>query len=194
MSDENNNTNENTSDDAIVLPDELTVLKARADQLGLKYHHASGITKIKKLIDDKLNGPTIQPKVVNIADRVESTATRNGRLRKEANKLVRIRVSCMNPNKKEHEGEIFTVGNSIVGTIKKYVPFNNEEGWHVPQMIYQMMLERQCQIFFTVKAPNGQKVRKGKLIKEFAIEILPALTQVELKELGDRQAIAHNID
>ena len=120
----------------------------------------------------------------------ETPAQRRRRIRNNANELVRINVTCMNPAKKEWAGEIFTVGNNAVGTIKKFVPFNTEDGWHVPRMILQVMQARQCQIFYTEKQKNGVKVRKGKLIKEFGIEILPPLTEEELEELARRQAMA----
>lgn len=120
----------------------------------------------------------------------ETPAQRRRRIRNNANELVRINVTCMNPAKKEWAGEIFTVGNNAVGTIKKFVPFNTEDGWHVPRMILQVMQARQCQIFYTEKQKNGIKVRKGKLIKEFGIEILPPLTEEELEELARRQAMA----
>lgn len=51
-----------------------------------------------------------------------------------------------------------------------------------------------CQIFVTDKSKNGVTVRKGKLIKEFAIEYLEPLTQQELDELARRQAMAGSID
>ena len=111
----------------------------------------------------------------------------------EATKLVRIRVTCMNPAKKEWEGEIITVGNAGVGTYKKYIPFNADEGWHVPNIIYQALQERQCQVFVSSKTKNGVTIRQGKLIKEFAIEVLPPLTEEELKDLAQRQAMAKSI-
>ena len=41
----------------------------------------------------------------------------------------------MNPTKKEWEGEIITVSNALVAvTVKKYIPFAAEDGWHVPQI------------------------------------------------------------
>lgn len=109
---------------------------------------------------------------------------------KEATKLVRIRVTCMNPAKKEWEGEIFTVGNSVIGTHKRFVPFNADEGWHVPQIMLDMIKNRECQVFITEKSKHGVSVRRGKLIKEFAVEVLPPLTEEELKDLAQRQAMA----
>ena len=96
----------------------------------------------------------------------------------------------MNPAKKEWEGEIFTVSNNAVGTVKRYVPFNTEDGWHVEHILLEQLRERQCQIFVTEKDSRGNKVRKGKLIREFAIEVLDPLTKEELAELAQRQAMA----
>jgi len=107
-----------------------------------------------------------------------------------ASRLVRIRVNCMNPNKTEWEGEIFTVGNRFFG-FKKYVPFNNDEGWHVPFMIYEHLKERKCQIFYNTKDDRGNKTREGKLIHEFAVELMDPLTSEEMQELAQRQAMAN---
>lgn len=110
--------------------------------------------------------------------------------RRNANRLVRVRVTCMNPNKKNWMGEILSVGSAKMGTIKKFVPFNAEEPYHVPYAIYQLLKERQCRIGTTVKLPNGQEVNRYKLINEFAVEVMPPLTQDELEKLKQRQAMA----
>ena len=78
--------------------------------------------------------------------------------------------------------------------MKKYVPFNADEGWHVPTIIYKQLVNRECQVFTTVRDARGNASRKGKLIKEFAIEVLPQLTPDELQELARRQAMAKSID
>lgn len=172
--------------------DELASLKARADQMGISYHHAIGVKKLKDMIATALSGdePKKEKKVKKEKVQKETKGQLRARLRKEAGKLIRIRVANMNPNKKDYAGEIYTVGNSMVGSFKKYVPFNNEEGWHVPQIIFNHMKEKECQIFYTEKASNGVKVRKGKLIKELNIEVLPDLTPKEIQELKVKQAMA----
>jgi hypothetical protein len=121
----------------------------------------------------------------------ESVAEYRKRRAKEAGELVRIRVTCMNPAKREWSGEIFTAGNATVGTFKKYVPFGIEEGWHVPRIIFNMIMERRCQIFQSVPDGRGGKKRVGKLIPEFAVEVLPNLTPDELRALAQRQAMAN---
>lgn len=125
----------------------------------------------------------------------ESIAEKRMRLKRHALALVRIRVTNMNPLKKEWEGEIIAAGNGLVGTVKKYVPFAAEDGWHVPRILYNVLRDRMCQVFYTVTDPvSKQKVRKGRLIKEFAIDVLEPLTPEELAELAARQAANRSID
>lgn len=184
-----------TTDNEIqaTVQDELAALKARADMLGLTYHPSIGVEKLREKVNAALAPPAEEPKVE--AEAVEETVgARNARLKREASKLVRIRVTCMNPAKKEWEGEIFSVGNAVVGSFTKYVPFNTEDGWHVPAMILQMIQDRQCQVFYTVTDQRGNKSRKGKLIKEFSVEVLPPLTPEELHDLAQRQAMSNSID
>lgn len=135
------------------------------------------------------NMPSVVPTVG-----IETFNEKRNRLKRESFKLIRIRATCMNPNKNDHDGEVFTVGNSIIGSVKRFVPFNADEGWHVEYIIYQAMKERQCQVFYTFKAADGSKVRRGKLIKEFAIEVMDALTTNELGDLAKTQAISRSLE
>lgn len=183
--------------DSIELPkvDELTSLKARADMMGVSYHPKIGVdalrTKIQDRLDGKVEAETAAPSLAKAGnDGEESEGQRRARLKKEANKLVRINVTCNNPAKKEWDGEIFTAGNALVGTFKKFVPFNTTDGWHVPHAIYLMLKHREFQDFYNEKSKNGVSVRKGRIRKEFNIEIMDPLTEAELKELGRRQAMA----
>lgn len=175
---------ENFDQDLVM--DELTTLKARADLLGISYHPSIGLEKLK----EKLAAVNTQPK------EPESEPVKVEKLdpKADALRLIRIRLQCMNPAKKEWEGEIISVGNSVVGTVKKYIPFNADEGWHVPKMLFDYLNEKQCQVFVTVKDARGNSIRKGKLIKEFAIDVLPPLTEGELKEMARRQALGRNVD
>lgn len=125
----------------------------------------------------------------------ETVAERRLRMKRHANELIRIRVTSMDPAKKEWEGEIIGAGNNLVGTLTKYVPFGIDEGWHVPRILYNVIRDRMAQIFITVTDPvSKQKVRKGKLIRAFAIDVLDPLTADEIKELAARQAATRAID
>ena len=176
--------------------DELTLLKQRAQTLGIKFHPSIGLESLRSKVSAALTGEDAEEAAeepVPEAPAAESRIQMRNRLRKEASALVRVRVTCMNPNKKEWKGEIFTASNSIVGTFRKYVQFNTEEGWHVPQIILNMIKARQFQTFYTIKNERGVAVRKGKLVPEFAVDVLPPLTEKELLELSRRQALAGGV-
>ena len=195
------------SNDNDTVQDELASLKARADLMGVAYHPSIGLEKLREKINaaiEQTGDANSEDAAVEQAQVAADTAASapvaaetqlqfHARKKREANELVRVRVTCMNPSKSEWEGEIFTAGNSLVGSVTKYVPFNNEEGWHIPRIIYNMMRDRMCQIFVTAKDSRGNTTRQGKLIKEFGIEVLPDLTAEDLTELAQRQAVSHAI-
>ena len=191
----------NDSEDQEEIQDELSALKTRADLMGLAYHPSIGLEKLRVKVQNALSdAPTQAEEVaVNVSTslplpHIETADEFRGRKLKESAELVRIRLSCMNPDKKDWAGEIITTGNAVVGTFAKYVPFNAEEGWHVPRIIYDQLVERKCQIFVSSRDAKGNTTRKGKLIREFAIEVLAPLTMEELKDLAQRQALANAID
>ena len=195
MTDETN-LNEENQDAEVIVQDELDALKARANLLGVKFHPSISLEKLREKVNAAVTSEGEAEEAPNTPSETkeETIGEKRKRLKTEALKLVRIRLTCLNPAKKEWEGEIITVGNSLIGSVKKFVPFNADDGWHVPHVIYQHLKERQCQIFQTATDARGNKVRKGKLIKEFAIEVLPPLTKEELEELARRQAMAKAID
>ena len=197
MTDETN-LNEENQDAEVIVQGELEALKARANLLGVKFHPSISLEKLREKVNAAVtsddDAASEEGAKASEEPKQETIGEKRKRLKTEALKLIRIRLTCLNPAKKEWEGEIITVGNSLIGSVKKFVPFNADDGWHVPHVIYQQLKERQCQIFYTATDARGNKVRKGKLIKEFAIEVLPPLTKEELEELARRQAMAKAID
>ena len=196
MSEEQLNQDNQELDEAAQLAAaELENLKIRAEKLGVKFHPSISADKLREKIKaaqaegEGSVGEQNEVKTSTGTDE-ESSAAKKVRLKREGLKLVRVRITCMNPTKKEWEGEIFTVSNNAVGTVKRYVPYNVEDGWHVEQILLNQLRERQCQIFVTEKDSRGNKIRKGKLIREFAIEVLEPLTEEELHDLAQRQAMA----
>lgn len=179
----------------VLVQDELTVLKARAQVLGISFHPSIGLDKLREKVNAATSDvPEVSVETVAQPAVAETPVQKRLRLKQDAMRLIRIRLTCMNPAKAEWEGEIFTVGNSAIGSVKKFIPFNADDGWHVPHIMYEQLLQRQCQVFTTVTDSRGNKIRRGKLIREFAIEVLPQLTKAELAELAQRQAIAKSID
>lgn len=176
------------------ITDELTKLKARADLMNIEYHPSIGVAKLRQKIEEHLNAEPAKPAVATAKPGQETEGQRRQRLMDEAGKQVRVIVSCKNPAKKEWPGQLFSAGNSLVGTFTKFVPFDNEEGWHIPHIIFQQIKAAEYQSFYTEKSKNGVSIRRGKLVKEFAVEVLDALTPEELHELAQRQAMSKSID
>jgi len=112
---------------------------------------------------------------------------------KLAMKLTRIVVTPNDPTMVNYPGLIFTVGASGLNNgrmVKKFVPFNNEEGWHVPQIILNQIRNAEMQKFKTVTRANGEKVLEPYLTKKFNVRILDPLTPEELKQVAAANKVA----
>lgn len=167
--------------------DELNELKAQADQMGLKYRKDITVETLRTKIEEALDGESSEKQAPAPA-KAETEFQLRIRKQREAAELVRVQITCMNPNKAEYDGEIISAGNRFVGTFRKFVKYGVE--YHVPRVIYNVLRDRQCQVFVTERDDKGRSVRKGKLIKEFNIAVLDPLTEEELKDLAQRQAMA----
>lgn len=177
--------NDEITQDESQTPSELESLRARADMLGIEYRHNTGVVKLRNLVNQAMN-PVEE---VVTAPVKQTEAQKVAEARDEAAKLIRIRITCMNPNKKNWEGEIFSVGSAKLGTFKKFVPFDAPDGWHVPNIIHNMIEDRKCSVFYTHTSSSGAKTRKSKLVPEFSIDILPQLSAEELRNLARQQAL-----
>lgn len=170
--------------------DELTILKARADLLKIPYSNNISLAKLKERIEEHMAKDEEEEPEEEIEEVVETKATLRNRLIKEATRLVRVRVTNMNPAKAAFPGEIFTVANSMVGTIRKFIPYGagTEAGYHIPYAIYEMIKRKKFTLVKKEVGPNGTPVFNKYERKEFAIEILDPLTPEELKKLAAEQA------
>lgn len=192
------NTNEDNSDAQVIQAaaaleaSQLADLKALADSKGIKYHpNIKAATLRTKIADD-------QPE--HVTSSLESRAATNALEAAEANKqvadktitslhqTVRVRVQCMVQAKKDYDGEYFTVANSKLGSITKYVHFGTP--WHIPEFLLDVLKEKKNQVFTEKKGPNGTKGKKGKSVSAYSVEILPDLTQEELDELKAQQIVS----
>lgn len=177
---------ETTEEDTELNMDELTLLKRRADQLGISYSNNIGLETLRERVRNATSDGEQEPE--DKEEAVKKTASR-AQLRREAQKLIRIRYTNMNPRKKDVPGEIFTVANGVIGTVKKYVPFGevSENGWHVPYVIYKMMKRRTFTTTVTKRDDKGRPYQTSVERKEFAIEVLDPLTKEELEQLAKDQ-------
>ena len=180
---------EQASEPATTVIDQLALLKNKADTLGVSYAANIGIDALREKINAKLAGDEPKKEVASAEEKTPMQLRQEIFL--EATKLVRVRITNMNPSKADLPGEIITVKNEFVGEIKRYIPYGEQvDGWHVEKMLLDMLKEKQFQQLRTKKGPNGQILPETKWVREFAIEELAPLTAAELKTLANKQAAA----
>ena len=171
---------------------------------GIKLHHKTGTDKLRATLnavrDGSYEAPTEAQEAIPTAPiNISATVTRLTpaqhimKLTKteKAMRMQRIVVSPNDPLMSSYNGLIFTVGSSSINSgkmIKKYVPFNNDDGWHVPQIIIDQIEAAEMQKFRTVNTPNGDKTLQPYLTKKFNVQILDPLTQAEMEILAASQA------
>ena len=168
---------------------------------GVTLHHKTGTKKLASTLADvrtkeykedpkksDLTGPSEAAKAAK-AKHLAAMQTPE----KLAMKLTRVVVTPNDPTMVNYPGLIFTVGASGLNNgrmVKKFVPFNNEEGWHVPQIILNQIEYGQMQKFKTVTRANGEKVLEPYLTKKFNVRILDPLTPEELKQVAAANKVA----
>ena len=184
------------ADDAAVVSNELETLKTRATTMGIKFHPSISVEVLRKRIEDRMNGKADEPDEDDEDGEkpvAKTKALTQRELYLEAARLVRVNIVCMNPNKRELSGDIYSVGNAKIGTFKKYIPYKTPNGYHVPNILLQMLKDRKYQTFVTVTR-KGVEVKECVQMPEFTIAELPPLTEKELRELGRQQIAAEGRD
>lgn len=187
-------------------PDELSMLKARATLMGIQYSNNIGLDALKQKIAAKVNGeaeaqePEEDEEPVDErspAELAKPAPTLRQRLLQDNMRLVRVRITNLDPKKKDLPGEIITVANRYIGTVRKFVPYGEvtEGGYHIPYVIFKMLKKRK---FLNIRVrPNpkgGQDIVESKYVPEFAIEELPQLTESELDRLARAQIAAGSVE
>jgi hypothetical protein len=196
---------------------ELAALKQRAKLMGISHSGNIGLEALRAKVNAKINGqpdPTVsanapaEPEAAQTnelnplaGDTAGAVPARKKTLRQqqmeEQMKLVRCRIQNLDPRKKDLPGEIFCVGNEIIGTVRKYVPYGEvtDNGYHLPYILYNELNSRKFLNIRTKKNRlNGQIIVETGWAKEFALEVLPQLTQEELNRLATAQAASGSID
>jgi hypothetical protein len=175
---------------------------------GVKMHFNSKREKLEKALKATQEGASIDESIKTSDSGVHLTEEEliandfkwngvelEGLREAHAKKLIRVIVRSNNPLKRDSAGEIFTVGNKSLNggkSIKKYIPYNNEEGWHIPNILYEHLLAAECQIFKKVTR-NGQEFMEPTNIKAFNVEVLPPLTEEEIQKLAIKQKATGSI-
>jgi hypothetical protein len=209
-----NNTNEEQDSEILAL--ELQSLKDRGTQLGLTFHPNIGAKMLAERIREKIALIAAEEALVQaqaeearqaanqymappplLASEIVSPKRNNeAQLRLAAKEkalaLVRVQITCLNPQKTQYTGDIYCAGNSVVGTVKRFIQYGSP--WHVERIILNMLREKKYQAFVTRTLPDGSEEKKGKLVDAYAIQELPYLTDNERRELANRQVMSNQID
>jgi hypothetical protein len=187
--------------DAAGKPNELDMLKQRALLMGIKFSNNISSATLRTKIQARLDGEEAKEAAEAILSKQPrkeaeeaAMAVRSDRqtLFDTEMRLVRLRITNLDPKKKDLPGEIFTVANEVLGAVKKYIPYGEatENGYHVPYIIYRQLKEREFLNIKTRKDRQGRTIVETGMVREFALEELPPLTQQELNRLAASQAAA----
>ena len=187
--------------------DELTLLKERAKVMGIPFSNNISLETLRKRVADKMEGKDEAPEVNALTGDPEIAHAMAAKpLNPKANeialrklmhakqmRLVRVRITNMDPKKKDLPGEIWTVANEYLGTVRKFVPYGEQtdDGFHIPYCLYRLLDSKRFLHIRDVKDRTTGIVRQDKVwAKEFSLDVLPTLTQGELDRLAAAQAAA----
>lgn len=181
--------------------DEMTILKQRATMMGIKFSNNIGLEALRKKVADAQEGITEQEQaevnpLATTSTVQEDKLSMAQRIRLENTRLIRVRIQNLDPKKKDLPGEILTVANDYMGTVRKFVPYGEatDNGYHIPYCIYKLLKSRKFLHVSVKKGRNGKERVEQQWVREFAIEVLPPLTPEELKQLGQAQLAAGSLN
>lgn len=193
--------NEDTVND-IAMPSELEVLKQRATLMNIKFSNNISVEKLREKIEaaQASDEPEATEAAINpLGDKQEAGVkkmTLGQKIRAEQTRLIRVRIQNLDPKKKDLPGEIITVANEYMGTVRKFVPFGEvtDNGYHIPYCIYEFLKDRKFINITTRKGKNGLPDIRATEAREFSIEVLPPLTEAELAQLAQAQIAAGSLN
>lgn len=182
--------------------DELKMLKARATLMGIVFSNNISVETLRQKIEAKISevdtpvDAAVNPLEVPEVPVSKSAPSLRDYLISTEMKLVRLRITNLDPKKKDLPGEIVTVANEFMGTVRKYIPFGEvtENGYHVPYCLYKELEGRKFLNVRTLKDGRSGQIRvETTWAREFALDVLPPLTSDELMRLAMTQSASGSV-
>ena len=192
---------------------EMQVLQQRARIMGLAFSDEDTLDGLRDKIARKLNGDDepdethpveghdnvtgLDPETANVKPQVTGKKlSLRQHIAQEAMKLVRLRITNLDPKKKDLPGEILTVANEHLGTVRKFIPYGEvtDNGWHVEYCLYEQLRDRTFVSIKTRKGTRGEVIVENQNAKEFALEVLEPLTPDEMARLSSSQLAAGGVE
>lgn len=178
-------------EESVIAKDEFTILKERADMLNIKYSPNISLSTLRTRIQEVL-----EPKEEVAAPVVASSlpGTRQY-LEDMCNRLVRVRITNLDPKKRGMPGEYFSVSNDVIGEYKKFIAYGSytDAGYHIPHILYEMLKGKTYTETTVVKDSRGTEQIRSREMREFSLEVLPNLTQDELDKLAATQVASGSL-
>lgn len=161
---------------------QLDKLKEQANQLGIEYPNNTTIKSLKKRITDHLNQETL-----------EETKEQYTNLYQENMKLVKVIITPVDSAKRDYQGEYFSVGNDVLGTVTRFVPFNEE--WMIEEILAKHIEAKQYQHITTKRSrDNRNETLDSRLVPAYNVQRLPLPTKEELAELKRIQEARQGVE
>jgi hypothetical protein len=191
---------------------EIDTLKQRARTMGIAIPGNIGITSLKNKIEARLSGSPVtdedddeveetKPRKKSAKDEPKKTKSQieqelRDSLYKTAMRLRRVQIYCLNPAKNDLMGEIISVGNRYIGTVKKLIPYGEatDGGYHIEQVLYDDLKSRKFQQLRFKKSVDGSRIPESRWVPEYNIVDMPDLTKDELDELKLAQQAAERVN
>lgn len=172
---------QNLTQDAPVI-DELSMLKQRADLMGIKYAPNISLDTLKErvnkaMVDAEYPKNQSSAKYTNVSDDPYAEE------RAQQSALVRVIVVCHDPSKNHLESELLAIENNLVRD-KRVVFFGKE--WHITRALLESLRDRKYQAFRKLKTAQGE-VHKPYLVPAYSIQELAPLTDAELAQIARKQ-------
>lgn len=147
----------------------------------------------------KLTADTVIPGLDDESAKLTRSALRHQKLRTPeqiqrnisrmaAFQRTRVIVACVDPKQQKIRNRLMTVSNDVVGDIRMAIPYNNANGWYVPNMMLSALREAKCVMMRDKKMENGDTTSEPYMGPMYNITVLPELTKQEVADLAAEQA------
>ena len=181
MTDEQTTNTENQEDNS-----RRKELLQRAALMGLTIHpNAKDDTIAAKIAAALRNEP--DPETGKLETPTDEAAVPSAKAKElhPSKRLIRASITCNDPQKADQTGDMISVSNSQVGNIRFYFPFGKP--WHIPEIVLNTIKE--AKLFLHSSKRDGKEVVTRE-VPRYNVEILPALTQEQIKRIADKQTAA----
>lgn len=201
-----------SEDNKIKEPTALELLKSEADAYKIAYSPNIGIEALRGKVDGYLEAKAeaqqlAKEELAKEAAIETEVAKRTGAIKAapitadekefdlgkhrqkktlEATRLVRVIVSCLNPDKSGDDQGNFQAGNAFIETVKRQIPFNVP--WYTEQILLNVIREK------TYQQRYGKGLLQQRNAKEYQVTEIGDISPQELEELKRSQALKAEVE